>query len=101
MVDAQLRARDIRDVRVLNAMRKVPRHLFVPEPQRGQAYGDAPVPIDYGQTISQPYIVAFMTQALDVQPRHRVLEIGTGSGYQAAVLAELTDNVYTIEIVPP
>src|SRR5262245_28073309 len=101
MVDDQLKARDIRDLRVLNAMLKVPRHLFVPEPRRAQAYGDFPVPIDYGQTISQPYIVAFMTQALDVQPGHRVLEIGTGSGYQAAVLAELTDEVYTIEIIAP
>jgi protein-L-isoaspartate(D-aspartate) O-methyltransferase len=101
MVDDQLKARDIQDVRVLNAMRKVPRHLFIPEPQRLQAYRDAPVPIDYGQTISQPYIVAFMTQALDVQPGHRVLEIGTGSGYQAAVLGELTNEVYTIEIVAP
>src|SRR5262245_61744639 len=101
MVDDQLRARDIRDVRVLNAMRKIPRHLFVPELQRAQAYSDSPVPIDYGQTISQPYIVAFMTQALDVQAGHRVLEVGTGSGYQAAVLAELTRAVYTIEIVAP
>jgi protein-L-isoaspartate(D-aspartate) O-methyltransferase len=101
MVDGQLKTRDIQDVRVLNAMLKVPRHLFIPEPQRPQAYSDAPVPIDYGQTISQPYIVAFMTQALDVQPGHRVLEIGTGSGYQAAVLSELTNEVYTIEIVAP
>jgi protein-L-isoaspartate(D-aspartate) O-methyltransferase len=101
MVDDQLKARDIQDVRVLNAMLKVPRHLFIPEPQRPQAYTDTPVPIDYGQTISQPYIVAFMTQELDVQPGHRVLEIGTGSGYQAAVLGELTNEVYTIEIVAP
>ena len=101
MVDDQLKARDIQDVRVLNAMLKVPRHLFIPEQQRPQAYSDAPLPIDYGQTISQPYIVAFMTQALDVQRGHRVLEIGTGSGYQAAVLAELTNNVYTIEILAP
>ena len=101
MVDDQLKARDIQDARVLNAMLKVPRHLFIPEPQRLQAYSDAPVPIDYGQTISQPYIVAFMTQALDVQPGHRVLEIGTGSGYQAAVLGELTTEVYTIEIIAP
>jgi protein-L-isoaspartate(D-aspartate) O-methyltransferase len=101
MVDDQLKARDIHDVRVLNAMLKVPRHLFIPEQQRPHAYSDAPLPIDYGQTISQPYIVAFMTQALEVQPGHRVLEIGTGSGYQAAVLAELTNDVYTIEILPP
>jgi protein-L-isoaspartate(D-aspartate) O-methyltransferase len=85
---------------VLNAMLKVPRHLFIPELQRAQAYSDSPVPIDYGQTISQPYLVAFMTQALDVQPNHRVLEIGTGSGYQAAVLGELTNDVYTIGVAP-
>ena len=100
MVDEQLRARDITNARVLAAMRTVPRHRFVPEPLRDRAYDDSPVPIGLGQTISQPYIVAFMTQALDVQPGHRVLEIGTGSGYQAAVLAELTDEVYSIEVVP-
>ena len=101
MVDEQLRRRDIRDARVLDAMRTVPRHLFVPESQRPQAYGDVPLPIGYEQTISQPYIVAFMTQALNVEPNHRVLEIGTGSGYQAAVLGLLVDRVYTIEIVAP
>ena len=101
MVDDQLRARDIASPRVLEAMRKVPRHLFVPEPSRDRAYGDHPLPIGYEQTISQPYIVAFMTQALDVEPGHRVLEIGTGSGYQAAVLGELAREVYTIEIVAP
>jgi protein-L-isoaspartate(D-aspartate) O-methyltransferase len=101
MVDEQLRARDIRSARVLDAMLTVPRHLFVPEPQRTLAYGDSPLPIGHGQTISQPYIVAFMTQALDVAPEHRVLEIGTGSGYQAAVLGALVKDVYTIEIVPP
>jgi protein-L-isoaspartate(D-aspartate) O-methyltransferase len=101
MVEEQLRARDIRDPRVLDAMTAVPRHLFVPEPQRGEAYGDYPLPIGYDQTISQPYIVAFMTQALDVSAEHRVLEIGTGSGYQAAVLGRLAKEVYTIEIVPP
>lgn len=100
MVDTQLKARDIRDARVLDAMSKVPRHLFVPESQRADAYSDAPLPIGYGQTISQPYIVAFMTQALHVEPGDRVLEIGTGSGYQAAVLGELAKEVYTIEIVP-
>lgn len=100
MVDTQLKARDIRDARVLDAMFKVPRHLFVPESQRADAYIDAPLPIGYGQTISQPYIVAFMTQALHVEPGDRVLEIGTGSGYQAAVLGELAKEVYTIEIVP-
>ena len=101
MVDEQLRARDIRSARVLDAMRTVPRHLFVPEPQRAEAYSDSPLPIGHDQTISQPYIVAFMTQALDVAPGHRVLEVGTGSGYQAAVLGALAKDVYTIEIVPP
>jgi protein-L-isoaspartate(D-aspartate) O-methyltransferase len=101
MVEEQLQARDITDRRVLEAMRAVPRHLFVPEPQRRQAYGDHPLPIGYQQTISQPYIVAFMTQALDAAPEHKVLEIGTGSGYQAAVLARLVRTVYTIEIVEP
>jgi len=101
MVDEQLRARDIRSARVLDAMLAVPRHLFVPEPQRADAYSDSPLPIGYDQTISQPYIVAFMTQALDISPGHRVLEIGTGSGYQAAVLGVLAKEVYTIEIVPP
>jgi protein-L-isoaspartate(D-aspartate) O-methyltransferase len=101
MVAEQLRARDIRDPRVLEVMSRVPRHLFVPEPERAQAYGDYPLPIGHGQTISQPYIVAFMTQALDVQAGHRVLEIGTGSGYQAAVLGELAGEVYTMEIIEP
>lgn len=101
MVDEQLRARDIRSARVLGAMLAVPRHLFVPEPQRAQAYIDAPLPIGHAQTISQPYIVAFMTQALEVAPEHRVLEVGTGSGYQAAVLGVLAKDVYTIEIVAP
>ena len=101
MVDQQLRARDIRDARVLDAMLTVPRHLFVPEGKRGDAYYDAPVPIGYGQTISQPYIVAFMTQALQVQPGDRVLEIGTGCGYQAAVLATLAKQVYSVEIIAP
>ena len=100
MVDEQLRARDIRSARVIEAMLAVPRHLFVPEPQRARAYIDSPLPIAHGQTISQPYIVAFMTQALDIAPGHRVLEIGTGSGYQAAVLGELATEVYTIEIIP-
>jgi protein-L-isoaspartate(D-aspartate) O-methyltransferase len=101
MVDHQLRARDIKDPRVLDAMRRVPRHEFVPEDRRAQAYLDSPLPIGHGQTISQPYIVAFMTQALEVQPEHTVLEIGTGSGYQAAVLAVLARDVYSIEIVAP
>ena len=101
MVDEQLRARDISSPRVLEAMLAVPRHLFVPESLRDEAYRDSPLPIGHDQTISQPYIVAFMTQALDVQPEHRVLEVGTGSGYQAAVLAALAKEVYTIEIVAP
>ena len=101
MVSQQLRSRDIRSPRVLEAMRAVPRHLFIPETERRDAYGDHPVSIGYGQTISQPYIVAFMTEALDVRPGDRVLEIGTGSGYQAAVLARLAKEVYTIEIVEP
>jgi len=99
MVDEQLRARGITDPRVLDAMSRVPRHLFVPESARDEAYGDHPVPIGLGQTISQPYIVAFMTEALRLEPTHRVLEIGTGSGYQAAVLAELAGQVFTIEIL--
>jgi len=82
-------------------MRKVPRHEFVPEDARGSAYLDHPLPIGYGQTISQPYVVAFMTEQLDLRPTHKVLEIGTGSGYQAAVLAELAGELFTIEIVEP
>ena len=101
MVDEQLRARGIRSSRVLDAMLRVPRHLFVPVAQRAAAYADSPLPIGQRQTISQPYIVAFMTEALDVQPDHRVLEIGTGSGYQAAVLGTLAKEVYTIEIIAP
>jgi protein-L-isoaspartate(D-aspartate) O-methyltransferase len=101
MVAEQLRARDVRDPRVLAAMERVPRHLLVPDDVRAEAYEDHPLPIGHGQTISQPYIVGFMTQALDVRPDHRVLEIGTGSGYQAAVLGELAREVYTIEIVEP
>jgi protein-L-isoaspartate(D-aspartate) O-methyltransferase len=100
MVNEQFRARDIRDARVMDAMLSVPRHLFVPERQRAESYGDFPLPIGHGQTISQPYIVAFMTQALDIAPEHRVLEIGTGSGYQAAVLGALANEVYSIEIIP-
>jgi protein-L-isoaspartate(D-aspartate) O-methyltransferase len=99
MVDEQLRARGINDARVLDAMVRVPRHLFVPPSDRDEAYGDFPLPIGHGQTISQPYIVAFMTEALRLEPSHRVLEIGTGSGYQAAVLAELAGEVFTIEII--
>ena len=100
MVEADLRARDIDDERVLQAMSRVQRHLFVPLALRDGAYGDRPLPIGEDQTISQPYIVAYMTQALHLEPGDRVLEIGTGSGYQAAVLAELVSNVYSIEIIP-
>ena len=100
MVEQQIAARGVRDTRVLDAMRKVPRHLFVPESQRYSSYNDFPLPIGDGQTISQPYIVAFMTEILDLKPEERVLEIGTGSGYQAAILAELVEEVYTIEIIP-
>jgi protein-L-isoaspartate(D-aspartate) O-methyltransferase len=100
MVRTQLSSRDISNPRVLEAMRKVERHRFVPPEARADAYGDFPLSIGHGQTISQPYIVAFMTQALEPAPDHRVLEIGTGSGYQAAILAELVKEVYTIEIVP-
>jgi len=99
MVEEQLRARGIRDTRVLDAMRRVPRHRFVlPQYQRA-AYDDHPLPIGYDQTISQPYIVGFMTEALSIGPDDVVLEIGTGSGYQAAVLGEIAREVYTIEIV--
>ena len=101
MVRDQLKGRDIKDPRVLAAMERVPRHLFVPDEYRSEAYRDHPLSIGYSQTISQPYIVAFMSQALDVRPEHKVLEIGTGSGYQAAVLGELAGEVYTIEIVEP
>ena len=100
MVERQLRARNIADSRVLTAMATVPRHRFVPASQQSWAYDDRPLPIGYRQTISQPYIVAHMTQALEISPAATVLEIGTGSGYQAAVLAELAYEVYTIEIVP-
>jgi protein-L-isoaspartate(D-aspartate) O-methyltransferase len=100
MIANQLRARDVRDQRVLDAIGRVERHLFLPEDARSDAYEDHPVPIGHGQTISQPYIVGFMTQALDLGPGHRVLEIGTGCGYQTAVLAELAREVFTIEVVP-
>lgn len=100
MVRQQIEARGINDQRVLNAMRKVERHLFVPSDLASKAYGDFPLPIGWEQTISQPYIVAFMTEALEIGSRSKVLEIGTGSGYQAAVLAEICDSVYTVEIIP-
>lgn len=99
MVSTQIEARGIHDRRILDAMRKVPRHLFVSEALQDQAYGDFPLPIGEGQTISQPFIVAEMTQALDLTPQSTVLEIGTGSGYQTAVLAELAYKVFTIERV--
>ena len=99
MVARQLKGRDIADTRVLEAMAKVPRHLFVPMNIRDLAYQDSALPIDHGQTISQPYIVALMSQALSIQPGDKVLEIGTGSGYQAAVLAEMGAEVFTIEII--
>jgi protein-L-isoaspartate(D-aspartate) O-methyltransferase len=100
MIDDQIRARGIANPAVLDAMRKVPRHAFVPANLRDAAYDDGPLPIGQGQTISQPYIVAYMTEALGIRPGEHVLEIGTGSGYQAAVLAEIAREVYTIEIVP-
>ena len=100
MVKWQLGGRDITDEKVLAVMEKVPRHEFVTADLLDQAYADHPLPIGYGQTISQPYIVALMTQMLALEPGDRVLEIGTGSGYQAAVLAELTERTYTIEIIP-
>jgi protein-L-isoaspartate(D-aspartate) O-methyltransferase len=99
MVAEQLRGRDIRSQAVLDAMGRVPRHRFVPADEQAGSYTDFPLPIGFGQTISQPYIVAFMTEALEVGPAHKVLEIGTGSGYQAAVLGELAGEVFTIEIV--
>jgi len=101
MVAEQIEARGIRDPAVLRAMRTVPRHEFVPADERAHAYDDRPLPIGHGQTISQPYIVAFMTEAAAVRPGIRVLEVGTGSGYQAAVLAEVGADVYSIEIVAP
>ena len=100
MVDTQIAARGVRDPRVLAAMRKVPRHLFVDPSAQRQAYEDHPVPIGNNQTISQPYIVALMTELLELPPKARVLEIGTGSGYQSAVLAEMCSEVYSIEILP-
>ena len=97
MVGEQIARRGVSDLRVLNAFRKVPRHLFVPEGQRRFAYADSPLPIGEGQTISQPYIVAYMTEKLALGPEDKVLEVGTGSGYQAAILAEVAGEVYTIE----
>ncbi|MDI9633194.1 MAG: protein-L-isoaspartate(D-aspartate) O-methyltransferase [Methanolinea sp.] len=100
MVAHQIAARGVRDARVLEAMRKVPRHLFVPREYESAAYADHPLPIGHGQTISQPYIVALMTELLSVSPGDRVLEVGSGSGYQAAVLATIGAEVYTVERIP-
>jgi protein-L-isoaspartate(D-aspartate) O-methyltransferase len=101
MVEKQLKTRGIEDKRVLAAMARVPREEFIPVQARGDAYEDGPLPIGYDQTISQPYVVAFMTEQLRPKPSDRVLEIGSGSGYQAAVLADLVAGVYTVEIVEP
>ena len=100
MVDDQIAPRGIENQAILEAMDKVPRHEFVPEDLRHLAYNDHPLPIGYGQTISQPFIVALMTQTIDPKPGMRILEIGTGSGYQAAILAEMGAEVYTVEIIP-
>lgn len=100
MVEEQIRRRGISDKAVLDAMRNVPRHLFVPENLQDMAYADCPLEIGEGQTISQPYIVAYMTEKLKLKPSDKVLEIGTGSGYQAAVLAYITSSVYSVEIIP-
>lgn len=100
MVESQIQSRGISNEAILVAMTNVPRHEFVTADYLDQAYDDHPLPIGYGQTISQPFIVALMTALVDLQPGDRVLEIGTGSGYQAAILAQLTDQVYTIEIIP-
>jgi protein-L-isoaspartate(D-aspartate) O-methyltransferase len=99
MVETQIRARGVKDEKVLRAMRRVPRHLFIPSDMVPYAYADEPLPVGEGQTISQPYIVAYMTEALALTGRERVLEVGTGSGYQTAVLAELAAEVYTVELI--
>src|SRR5262245_66683970 len=98
MVDTQLRARGIRDPAVLRTMEEIPRHEFVPPDQQLRAYDDCPLSIGLGQTISQPYIVAYMTELLEVEQNHVVLEVGTGSGYQTAILASLAREVFTIDI---
>ncbi len=100
MVSRQIERRGVTDPATLAAMRAVPRHEFIPEDTRAYAHGDHPVPIGHGQTISQPYIVAYMTELLELEDGDKVLEIGTGSGYQAAVLAEIIDDVHTVEIIP-
>ena len=101
MVQKDIQGRGVKDPKVLEAMKKIPRHLFVDESFKEEAYADHPLPIGEGQTISQPYVVALMTEALRLRPEDRVLEIGTGSGYQAAVLADIVKEVYTIEIRKP
>ena len=101
MIRDQIISRGIRDKKVLNALRKVPRHVFVDQSYKNSAYDDRPLPIGYGQTISQPYIVALMTESLNLSGNEKVLEIGTGSGYQVAVLAQISKEVYTVEIVTP
>ncbi len=101
MVERQIRARGVRDAAVLEAMQRVPRHLFVPAEYREASYSDSPLPIGYDQTISQPYIVALMTEAVQPKSGQRALDVGTGCGYQAAVLAEIVDSVFSIEIVKP
>jgi protein-L-isoaspartate(D-aspartate) O-methyltransferase len=101
MVEYQIRGRGVSDQDVLTAMGRVPRHEFVLPQHRNQAYADYPLPIGFGQTISQPYIVALMTELLDLRRSDRVLEVGTGSGYQAAILAEIVDEVYSVEIIRP
>ena len=100
MVESQIHARGVEDALVLHAMRKVPRHVFVPPDYSDSAYADRPLPIGHGQTISQPYMVAVMTEAMKLEGREKVLEVGTGSGYQAAILAEIVDHVVTLERMP-
>ncbi|MGB5932598.1 MAG: protein-L-isoaspartate(D-aspartate) O-methyltransferase, partial [Anaerolineae bacterium] len=100
MVRSQIEARGVKDPQVLETMRSVPRHEFVPSEYQDYSYADQPLPIGYGQTISQPYMVAVMTELLEVEEGDKVLEVGTGSGYQAAILAEITAQVYSVEIIP-
>jgi protein-L-isoaspartate(D-aspartate) O-methyltransferase len=100
MIETQIESRGVRDPDVIAAMRSVPRHLFVPDELQAEAYTDQALPIGHGQTISQPYIVGLMTAALKIDVAHTVLEVGTGSGYQTAILAEMADTVYTVELVP-
>ena len=99
MVETQIQARGIKDEKILRAMRKVPRHVFIPEDMKSHSYNDEPLPIGEGQTISQPYIVAYMTEILQLKDHDVILEIGTGSGYQTAVLAEIVDKVYSVEVI--